>query len=129
MSTKIHATCDALGNPTGFFLTPGQAHDLEGADALVPELKAGQLLADQAYDADERVLERLNDKGIEAVIPPKANRLTLRTYDAERYKERHLIETFFLKLKHFRAIATRYDKTKRNFLAAIHLAAITIWLA
>lgn len=129
MSTKIHATCDALGNPTGFFLTPGQAHDLEGADALLPDLKAAQLLADKAYDADERVLDRLTDQGVEAVIPPKANRLAPRSYDAERYKDRHLIETFFLKLKHFRAIATRYDKTKRNFLAAIHLAAAVIWLS
>ena len=100
-----------------------------GADALLSELKAEQLLADKAYDADERVLERLNDKGIEAVIPAKANRLIPHGYDAERYKERHLIETFFLKLKHFRALATRYDKTKRNFLAAIHLAATVIWLA
>jgi transposase len=129
LSTKIHATCDALGNPTGFFLTPGQAHDLQGADALLPKLEADQLLADKAYDADTRVLKLLKDKGIEAVIPPKANRLTPRSYDTERYKDRHLIEAFFLKLKHFRAIATRYDKTARNFLAAIHLAAITILLA
>lgn len=110
-------------------LTAGQAHDLQGADALLADLKAEQLLADKAYDADERVLERLNDQGIEAVIPPKSTRLTPQTYDAERYKDRHLIETFFLKLKHFRAIATRYDKTRRNFLAAIHLAAVNIWLA
>ena len=129
MSTKLHATCDALGNPTGFFLTPGQAHDLQGADALLPELKAEQLIADKAYDADERVLQPLVDQGVKAVIPPRSSRLTSRGYDAERYKERHLIENFFLKLKHFRAIATRYDKTKRNFLAAIHLAALTIWLA
>lgn len=86
-------------------------------------------MADKAYDADERVLALLETRGVEAVIPPKANRLTPRTYDAERYKDRHLIENFFLKLKHFRALATRYDKTKRNFLAAIHLAAVTIWLA
>ena len=129
MSTEIHATCDALGNPTGFLLTAGQAHDLEGADALLPDLQAEQLLADKAYDADERVLERLRAKGTQAVTPPKANRLTPHSYDAERYKDRHLIENFFLKLKHFRAIATRYDKTARNFLAAIHLAAAVIWLA
>lgn len=129
LSTKIHATCDALGNPTGFFLTPGQAHDLQGADALLPKLEAEQLLADKAYDAQERVLDILKEKSIEAVIPPKANRPTPRAYDAQRYKDRHLIENFFLKLKHFRAIATRYDKTARNFLAAIHLAAVTILLA
>lgn len=75
------------------------------------------------------MLDILEEKGIEAVIPPKTNRLTPRSYDAERYKDRHLIENFFLKLKHFRAIATRYDKTARNFLAAIYLTATTIWLA
>jgi transposase len=95
----------------------------------LPELKAEQLIADKAYDADGRVLQPLRAKGIQAVIPPKANRLAARSYDAERYKERHLIENFFLKLKHFRAIATRYDKTKQNFLAAIYLAATIIWLA
>ena len=96
---------------------------------MLPDLQAGQLLADKAYDADERVLGLLKEKRIEAVIPPKATRLAPRAYDAERYKDRHLIETLFLKLKHFRAIATRYDKTARNFLAAIHLAATVIWLA
>ena len=63
MSTKIHATCDALGNPTGFFLTPGQAHDLHGADALLPDVEAAYFLADKAYDADERVLKILEEKG------------------------------------------------------------------
>ena len=129
MSTKIHATCDALGNPTGFFLTPGQAHDLHGADALLPDIEADYLLADKAYDADERVLKILREKAIEAVIPPKLNRITQREYDQELYKMRHLIENFFLKLKQFRAIATRYDKTARNFLAAIHMAAVNIILA
>ena len=69
MSTKIHATTDALGNPTGFLLTPGQASDLEGADALLPDLKAQTLLADKAYDADERVLDPLQQAGKTAVIP------------------------------------------------------------
>lgn len=75
------------------------------------------------------MLEHLSAKGIEAVIPPKSTRLIPRSYDTDRYKDRHLIENFFLKLKHFRAIATRYDKTARNFLAAIHLAASAILLA
>ena len=128
MSTKIHATVDALGNPTGFHLTPGQAHDLEGADALLPGLEADALLADKAYDADERVIEPLRDAGIEPVIPAKANRKQPRPYDKDLYKSRSLIENFFCKLKQFRAIATRYDKTARNFLAAIHLAAAIVWL-
>ena len=128
MSTKIHATVDALGNPTGLHLTPGQAHDLDGADALLPGLEADALLADKAYDADERVLKPLQDAGIEAVIPPKANRKEPRSYDKDLYKARSLIEIFFCKLKQFRAIATRYDKTARNFLAAVHLAAAVVWL-
>ena len=128
MSTKIHATVDALGNPTGFHLTPGQAHDLLGADALLPALEADALLADKAYDADERVIRPLRDAGIEPVIPPKANRKEPRSYDKDLYKARSLIEIFFCKLKQFRAIATRYDKTARNFLAAVNLAAAVIWL-
>ena len=128
MSTKIHALVDALGNPLGFMLTPGQAHDLEGADALLPQMAADTLLADKAFDADKRVLEPLLAAGKTAVIPPKSNRKIQRVYDKETYKARHLIENFFCKLKQFRAIATRYDKTARNFLAAIHLAAAIIWL-
>jgi transposase len=116
LSTKIHAMVDALGNPTAFFLTPGQAHDLEGADALLPQMQADALLADKAFDADARVIEPLLAAGKKLVIP------------REMYKARHLMENFFCKLKQYRAIATRYDKTARNFLAAIHLAAAIIWL-
>ena len=128
MSTKIHALVDALGNPLGFILTPGQAHDLEGADALLPDMAAEVLLADKAFDADERVIEPLRARGKSFVIPPKSNRKVQRDFDREAYKARHLIENFFCKLKEYRAIATRYDKTARNFLAAIHLAAAIIWL-
>jgi len=91
-------------------------------------MQADTLLADKAYDADERVIEPLAAAGKTAVIPPKANRQIRRDYDRDLFKARHLIENFFAKLKQFRAIATRYDKTKRNFLAAIQLAATVIWL-
>jgi transposase len=128
LSTKIHATVDALGRPTGFLLTPGQACDLEGADALLPLLEAPIVLADKGYDADERVLQPLAQAGKTAVIPPKANRKIQRVYDKDLYQARHRIENFFCKLKQFRAIATRYDKTARNFLAAVYLAAAMIWL-
>jgi transposase len=128
LSTKIHTMVDALGNPVGFFLTGGQAHDLMGADYLLPEMQAGTLIADKAFDADERVIEPLAAAGKIAVIPPTANRRSPRVYDRDLYKARHLIENFFAKLKQFRAIATRYDKTARNFLAAVHLAASIIWL-
>ena len=119
---------DALGNAIGFFLSGGQAHDLIGADHLLPTMQATTLLADKAYDADERVLAVLHSAGKTAVIPPKANRKIDRDYDRDTYKARHLIENFFADLKQYRAIATRYDKTARNFLAAIYLAAAAIWL-
>ncbi len=94
--------------------------------ALVVDIES--FLADKAYDAEERVLKLLRNSGVEAVIPPKSNRKKQREYDTELYKARHLIENFFGKLKQYRAIATRYDKTARNFLGAIHLAASVIWL-
>jgi transposase len=89
---------------------------------------AGSVLADRAYDAEDRVLKPLKEAGCEAVIPPKKSRIPPRSYDKTLYKSRHLIENFFAKLKQYRAIATRYDKTSRNFLGAIHLASIVIWL-
>ena len=128
MSTKIHTLVDALGNAVGFFLSGGEKHDLVGADHLMPSMQADTLIADKAYDADERVIAPLAQAGKNAVIPPKSNRRCPRDYDRDLYKARHLIENFFAKLKQFRAIATRYDKTARNFLAGIHLAASAIWL-
>jgi transposase len=128
LSTKIHALVDALGNPIGFFLTGGEVHDLVGADHLLPDMQADTLIADKAFDADERVIKPLAAAGKIAVIPPKANRQISRDYDRDLFKVRHLIENFFAKLKQFRAIATRYDKTARCFLAGIHLAATAIWL-
>ena len=128
MSTKIHATTDALGNPISFYLTPGQNHDLDGADVLLPVLGAETVIADRAYDADERVIELLTAKGVNTVIPSKSNRKNPRFLDRELYKARHLIENFFAKLKQFRAIATRYDKLDFAFLAGIHLVATIVWL-
>lgn len=130
MSTKIHASCDALGNPTSFHLSPGQAHDLQGADALLPKLLESieAFLADKAYDAQERVLDLLEQANIKIVIPSKANRKEQRNYDKEMYKWRHLVENFFQKLKQYRAIATRYDKRASAFLGGIYLAATVIWL-
>ncbi len=119
---------DALGNPTAFHLTGGQAHDLDGADALLAGIAAPTVLADKGYDAEARVLAPLRAAGKTAVIPPKRSRTSQREYDRDLYEARHLIENFFEKLKQYRAIATRYDKTRRNFLAAIHLAAAVILL-
>ena len=130
MSTKLHATCDALGNPTSFHLTPGHASDLAGADALLPDLvqHVHALLADRASDAQERVLAVLEQAGVTIVIPPKANRHPPRPYDKDLYQARHLIENFFAKLKQYRALATRYDKRAVSFLGALYLAASVILL-
>lgn len=92
------------------------------------ECDAQTLIADKAYDADDRVIDKLKEQNIEAVIPPKRNRKVRRDYDKHIYKMRHLIENFFCKIKQFRAIATRYDKLDSSFLGAIFLTASLIWL-
>ena len=92
LSTKIHALVDALGNPLAFLLTPGQTHDLVGADALLPQMAADTLIADKAFDADARVREPLAVAGKSAVIPPRQNRLTPPEFDRDLYKARHLIK-------------------------------------
>jgi transposase len=108
-------------------LTPGQAHDLACAEPLIDAADPDALIADKAYDSDQLV-RSLAERAITPVIPPKANRKTPRACDFALYCERNLVERFFNKLKHFRAIATRYDKLARNFLAGIQLACAIILL-
>ena len=108
-------------------LTLGQDHDLTCAEPLLENADPRALLGDKAYDADP-LLDTLTRREITVVIPPKANRKVQRPCDYALYCERNLIERFFNKLKHFRAIATRYDKLARNFLAGVQLAAVMILL-
>jgi transposase len=108
-------------------LTPGQAHDLTCAEPLLETVDPRALLGDKAFDADP-FIDSLARRGITPVIPPKANRKAPRSCDFALYCERNLIERFFNKLKHFRAIATRYDKLATNFLAALQLACAMILL-
>ena len=119
---------DALGNPLAFFLTGGQAHDLQGADALLPQMRADTLLADKAFDADARVIEPLLAAGKTPVIPPKSGRRRRRAISIERCtrQARILIENFVCKLKQFRAIATRYDKTARKLSLTFMLASVIL---
>jgi len=91
------------------------------------EVESDTLIADKGYDADERVREVLSVSGKTAVIPPRSNRKNPALYDKELYKQRHKIENFFGKLKDYRGIATRYEKTARNFLSGVYLAAAIIW--
>jgi transposase len=130
LSTKIHATCDAQGRPTAIHLTPGQAPDLDGADALLPGLvaTARTVVADKGYDADDRVIAKLEQAKVRIVIPSRRGALRPRRTDWSLYKLRHRIENFFAWLKQYRGIATRYDKRARTFLGAIHLAAALCWL-
>jgi transposase len=118
---------DALGNPVELMLTPGQAHDLACAETLTEAADTAALIGDKAFDADW-FIDALTARGITPVIPPKANRKSPRACDFALYCERNLIERFFNKLKHFRGIATRYDKLARNFLAGVQLASAIILL-
>ena len=108
-------------------LAPGQDHDLTCAEALLENADPDALIGDKAFDADP-LINTLEQRGITPVIPPKANRKEPRDCDYALYRERNLIERFFNKIKHFRAIATRYDKLARNFLAAVELVSTIILL-
>ena len=108
-------------------LTPGQAHDLGCAEPLLNKVDPEAVIADMAYDADA-LIETLAKRQITPVIPSHPRRTTPLPCDFALYRERNLVERFFNKLKHFRAIATRYDKLARHFLAGVHLASAIILL-
>jgi transposase len=128
LTTKIHALTDARGLPIKVFLTPGQAHDLLGADALLTSLRKGDvLLGDKAYDADW-LRQRIEAQGAAPNIPDKSNRKEKHCFSKTLYKERNRVERFFNKIKHFRRIATRFEKYAENYLAMIKLASIRIWM-
>ncbi len=116
-----------MGNPLELSLTGGQTHDITQAEALLVKVEPKALLADKGYDSDSFV-ESLEVREITPVIPPKANRKTKRYCDFTLYRERNLMERFFQFIKQFRGIATRYEKTARNFLAGLHLVCALAWL-
>ena len=118
---------DALGNPLALSLTGGQVHDITQADTLLAQVEPEALLGDKGYDADP-FIESLTARAIQVVIPPKSNRTVHRACDFALYCERNIVERFFNTIKHFRAIATRYEKTARNFLAGLHLVCALAWL-
>jgi len=128
LTTKIHALVDACGLPIDLVLSEGQAWDGHSAEALLDRLKEGtMLLADRAYDAD--TLRCVIAKhGAWANIPPMPQRRNRPVFSRFLYRSRNLVERFFNKLKHFRAVATRYDKYPENYLASVKLAAIRIWM-
>ena len=125
MTTKIVALVDALGNLVKFLLLPGQAHDMKGVAPLIEGVSFDALLADKAFDTDG-LLQDVDARGATAVIPPKANRKIQREYDEEIYKWWHLVENYFAKVKEFRGIATRYDKTDCSYAACWNLVTTLI---
>ncbi len=125
MSTKIHAVVDALGNPLRFILTPGQVNDITQAEELIAELPAGHVLADKGYDL-KALRETIVNQDAVPVIPPRKTSPQV-PCDFALYCERNLVERFFLKIKHFRRIATRYDQTPRAFLSILCLVSAFIW--
>ena len=127
MNTKIHAVCDALGNPLRFKLTPGNASDTPELIGLIKGLPAQELLADKAYDSDAIVQEAL-DRGMEVVIPSKANRKTPRSLDSLKYRARHLVENLFQRMKIYRRVATRYEKLDSRFFSIVCLVGAMKWL-
>ena len=127
MTTKILALVDALGNLVRFILLPGQRHDSIAAEPILHGIEFGALLADKAFDNNALRLN-LNERGAQAVIPPKADRKQPIPCDFAMYKWRHLVENFFCTLKQFRRIATRYEKTDESFAAMIYLAGTAIAL-
>jgi len=128
-TTKIHAIIDALGNPLDFILTGGQASDVGQADALLQLTPAGAetLLGDKGYVSDAFV-QTIRERGIPAVIPPRSNRIEPRGCDWFVYKERHLIECFFGKIKDYRRIFSRFEKLARNYMGFIRFVSALIWL-
>jgi transposase len=125
LTTKIHATVDALGNPLRFILSPGQASDYTEAMALIADLPADHVLGDKGYDS-KAFRDAIQSQDAVPVIPPRKSSPQV-SCDYALYCERNLVERFFLKIKHFRRIATRYDQTPRAFLSFIHLICAFIW--
>jgi transposase len=128
LTTKIHAVVDANGLPITLKLTPGQAHDGRSADDMLDTLAPGQtLIADAGYDSD-RLRAELKRRRAKCCVKPMPNRKKKYRPRRETYRKRNAIERFFNKLKHFRAIASRYEKHAANFLALVKLASARLWM-
>ena len=125
-SCKIHAAVDALGNPLRLILTPGQSSDIGQAENLVVSINAQKVLADKGYDSG-KLVEWLTKEGMEAVIPSRSNAKEPRQCDWWVYKERHLVECFFGKIKHYRRVFSRFEKKSCNFMAFLHFVSVLIW--
>jgi transposase len=127
LNSKIHLAVDANGMPVRLFVTDGTTADCRLALPLIRGMTVEMLLADRGYDTDE-IINYCKDNGIEAVIPPKKNRVVRRGFDDYIYRLRHLVEDAFLKLKQWRGVATRYAKTTTAFVGAVTVRCLFLWL-
>ena len=130
LTTKIHAIVDGLGNPLHFLLSPGTRNDIVYAQELLQpfDLTGKKVLADMGYD-QEALCEYIRQRGGTPVIPSRITNRIQREIDEMEYRERHLVENLFQKLKNHRRLATRYDKLDQNFGALVALACCLIWLS
>jgi len=124
----LHVLVDALGNPLRFILTGGAAGDNPQAIPLLDGLRTQEVLADRGYDADATLAYIEQQLQARATIPPRQSRTVQRPCDYAAYKERHLVECFVGKLKHFRRVFSRFDKYATRFLAFVHFVSVVIWL-
>lgn len=128
LTTKLHAIVDANGLPITLKLTEGQAHDGRSAEDMLDTIRTGDiLLADRAYDSD-KLRQTLADRGAWANVKPMPNRVNVPAFSTFLYRYRNAVERFFNKIKHYRGVATRYDKNPENYLAGVKLASARIWM-
>jgi transposase len=127
LSTKIHIAVDALGNALRLLYTAGQVHESTRAEALIDDLRAQNIIGDKAFDSD-RFRAHVAHRNMTAVIPSNASRSRAIPHDPDLYKERHLVECFINKIKHFRRVATRYDKTIASYASFVAVAALIVWM-
>ena len=118
---------DALGNPLRFILTGGQQHDITQADALIADYAGEYVIADKGYDSQE-FRQHILERGLRPVIPPRSNRKEPQAYDAYLYWERHLVECFINKIKHYRRVFSRFEKLDTRYLGFLQFTAALIWL-
>jgi transposase len=128
-TTKIHMAADAHGNPIDFEITGGEVHDAKAAERVIKKIGVAEhFIADKGYDS-EMIREQVREAGMNPVIPRKSNSVKPNPeFDSFLYKLRHLVENLFARLKHFRSIATRFEKLARNFKAIVYLACSLIWI-
>ena len=126
-TSKIHAKVDALGNPLKFIITPGESSDYKEAPELLKDVFDSYVLGDKGYDSND-IRDQLRSQRCIPVIPFRSNRKVQEEYDKNLYKDRYVVECFFSKIKQFRRIFSRFDKSARNFLSFLFFVGGCIWL-